>query len=88
MFGLGERANGLSDRRLGRNTIVRPSSGQESPFGKLMAGDFFTYNGRLYLKINLVDAVDVPQGTDAIFGTQQFSASCSVYVENVEIKIK
>lgn len=87
MFGSGGRANSLSAGRLGRNKIVRPTSGKEFSFGKLMAGDFFTYESRLYFKINLVDAVEIPQETESVIGTHQFSDSCKVFVENVTIQI-
>lgn len=88
MFGSGSRANSLSKGRVGRTSIRRPSSGVESPFGSLRAGDFFTYSGRLHLKINLVDAVEIPDGDNCIIGVCQFTESCPVRVENIVIEIK
>ena len=87
MFGSGSRANGLSEGRVGTTRIFRPSSGIQTTFGKMRAGDFFSYEGRLYFKINLVDGVEVPDGKDCVIGTQQFSDACSVQAENVHIKI-
>lgn len=88
MFGMGGRANYLSQSRQGNTTIKRPSTGRENKFGNLRAGDFFSYEGRLYLKINLVDGVEVPDGQTPIIGTSQFSENCQVQAENVEILIK
>lgn len=88
MFGAGNRANSLSEGRKGSTSVLRPSSGTKNQFGSLRAGDFFTYLGRLYLKINLVDAVEIPSGRETLLGTSQFSESCEVHVENVEIRIK
>lgn len=88
MFGSGSRANSLSERRRGYTSIIRPSSGTKFQFGCLRAGDFFSYLGKLYLKINLVDAVEIPSGSESIVGTCQFSASCDVYAENIEVIIK
>jgi len=88
MFGFGDRANSMSDKRAGYTEIVRPTSGKAHRFETLRAGDFFTYEGRLYLKINLVDSVEIPHGTEPQIGTNQFSASCPVFAERVEIRIK
>jgi len=88
MFGSGIRADSLSESRRGHTAIIRPSSGTRVQFGCLRAGDFFSYSGKLYLKINLVDAVEIPSGSDPIVGTSQFSASCEIHVERVEISIR
>lgn len=88
MFGSGSRANGVSRCRLGVTEIRRPSSGRVSKFEDCRAGDFFTYLGKLYFKINLIDSVEIPTGNMHVIGTDQFSADCQVYVENVEISIK
>ncbi|QQG33712.1 hypothetical protein PQC34_gp022 [Cronobacter phage A24] len=88
MFGSGRRANGISKGRVGHTSIRRPSTGTETPFGELRAGDFFTHGGRLYLKTNLVDAVEIPDGSTAMVGTNQFSEDFRVQVENVVIHIQ
>lgn len=88
MFGLGGRATGVSRCRLGVTEIKRPSSGRASKFEDCRAGDFFTYQGKLYFKLNLVDSVEIPSGNMHVIGIDQFSADCQVYVENVEISIK
>ena len=88
MWGSGRRANGISKGRVGHTSIRRPSTGTETPFGQLRAGDFFTHRGRLYLKTNLIDAVEVPDGSEAMIGTNQFSEEFLVQVENVVIHIQ
>lgn len=88
MWGSGRRANSMSKGRVGHTSIRRPSTGTETPFGQLRAGDFFTHNGRLFLKTNLIDAVEVPDGSDAMIGTNQFSEEFLVQIENVVIHIQ
>lgn len=88
MFGSGGRANGISKGREGFTRIERPSSGKQTTFGQMRAGDFFTYRGTLYFKINLVDAVEVPNGQECAIGTNQFSDACSVQAERVTITIQ
>jgi len=72
--------------RQGTTSIIRPSSGRQIKFSLLIAGDFFTYEGRLYFKIDLQNAKEITVGQPS-FGTTSFTADSVVSVENVEIKI-
>lgn len=81
------KATSLSEKRAGRTNIVIPNVGVPRRFDSLRAGDFFMYNGSLQLKINLTEAVDVPNGSDCLIGTNQYESSTTVYVVNATITI-
>lgn len=79
--------NRLFDRK-GCTDILIPSIGVPAKFGSIRAGDFFMESGRLYLKIDLEDAVEISSGSQPIIGTSVFSEDYLVYVVNVQIEIK
>lgn len=81
------RANSLSEKREGSTNIIFPNVGRPHRFECLRAGDFFMHNGRLQLKINLTDAVDVPNGSTPMVGTNQYEANTVVHVVNATITI-
>lgn len=75
-----------TSERQGTTRIVRPSSGKSVKFSLVIAGDFFTYEGRLYLKLDLQNAKEITVGEPS-FGLTPFAADRLVQAENVEIKI-
>lgn len=82
-----DRANTLSEKREGYTSIILPDVGRSFRFKQLRAGDFFMHEGRLMLKTNLVEAVEVPNGSTPMVGTSRFSANTDVRVVNVKITL-
>lgn len=80
--------NRRDQERQGCTTLLIPSFGRGVRFGSIRAGDFFMESGRLYLKINLEEAVEISSGSQPIIGTSAFSEAYLVYVVNVQIEIK
>ena len=81
-------ASGISKGRCGRTNTILPNYGKPHRFEELRAGDYFMEGGLLYLKTNLTDAVEVPNGEKPMVGTNQFTAKHIVSVVNVKIIIE
>lgn len=80
--------NRRDQERKGCTTLLIPSFGRGVRFGSIRAGDFFMDSGRLYLKTNLEEAVEISAGSEPIIGTSTFLEDYLVYVVNVQIEIK
>lgn len=81
------RSPTLSERREGFTQIILPDIGRTVCFERFRAGDFFMDTGRLYLKTNLTDAVEIPNGSTPMVGTNQFSADHLVKVVRAKIEL-
>lgn len=81
-------ASGCASKRLGNTRLLLPTVGHPAPFKDLRAGDFFMDKGQLYLKTNIEDGVEIPNGNSSVIGVNKFTTSHIVYVVSVEISIK
>lgn len=73
-------------KRHGNNELAFPVKGKLVAFELIRAGDFFMVDGKLYLKTNLTESVEVPQGNEPIIGTSNFTGD-PCHVVNVRIQI-
>lgn len=86
MFGASNTKSWGDTKRHGKNELAFPSMGKLVAFELIRAGDFFMVDGKLYLKTNLTESVEVPQGTEPIIGTSNFTGD-PCHVVNVRIQI-
>lgn len=86
MFGTSGTKSFRDNNRHGKNELVLPSVGKIVAFGVIRAGDFFMVDGKLYLKTNLTESVEIPQGSEPIIGTSNFTGE-QCRVVNVRIQI-
>ncbi len=77
------------DGRKTTTTIVYPDLGNKVAFSKLVAGDFFLLDGKLYFKLDLTAFKEITPNGVPSYGTSSFSNTKEMVTPvNVEIRIK